>query len=438
MEEMVSSNNAVMMRAPLYRRLIGSDYLRNNILLLIGSFVSGTCNLLLHPVLSRQLGPDGYGTVSSLLALLGILLLPIQFISTTVVKYASSLSAVGQTAQLNDLVRRLTALLLPVGVLITLGLVALSGLLSASLHLPTQGIIIMAGAFVVALGAQVNGGAVQGLERFGWVSSLGVLSTVLRFILAGALVFLGFGVSGAMLGVILSVVLSYLISFWPLRGLLRGGRLPSGSLRSLGSYSLTAVIAGGSTTLLMSVDTIMAKAYLSSENAGLYAALATIGKLVLFVSSSIVVVMLPRVAALHHREESATHVVTQSLVGMLALSAVAEVVFFAVPALIIRVMFGAQYVGVSGQLAWYGLAMLMFALAQPLGTYFLAIGNRLYALVILACCAVQAILVVLRHDTINQIVQAVIVSHTLLFVALFVMYAIYAMPRNWRVRAAAS
>jgi len=101
-------------------------------------------------------------------------------------------------------------------------------------------------------------------------------------------------------------------------------------------------------------------------------------------------------------------------------------------------MFGYKFVAVSGQLAWYGLAMLMFALAQPLGTYFLAIGNRLYGIVVLACCAVQAALIVLRHGTLIQIVQAVIVSHTLLFVLLVGLFVLYDVPRSRRLRTAAA
>jgi len=432
----VFGNEAMVVRPRLYQRLIRSNYLRNNVLLLAGGFLSGVCNLLLHPVLSRLLGPDGYGTMASMLALLGILLLPIQVVSTVVIKYSSSLTAVGQLAQLNDFIRRLTYILLPSGILIALIVIAASGFISSSLRLPVQGVIILAGAFVVAFAAQVNLGALQGLERFAWFSSLGVLGTVLRFVLASALVFLGLGVNGAILGVVLSIVLGYVISFLPLRALFRGTRLHSGPLRSLWSYSLTAVVAGGSTTLLLSVDTIMAKAYLPAHEAGLYAALATLGKVVLFVSSSILVVMFPRVAALHHRQANTTHVVLQSLLGMLMLSAAVELVFLIAPIVVIRLMFGPDFVAVSGQLVWYGLAMLMFALAQPLGTYFLAIGNRVFALVVAACCVVQAILIVPRHSTINEIVQAVIVSHTMLFILLLALFVFY-MSRNRQLSVAA-
>ncbi len=436
LDKPIPHNDGAIGRPSLYQRLLSNDYLRNNILVLAGSFVGGVCNLLLHPVLSRQLGPIGYGTVASLLNLLGILLLPVQFISTVVVKYSSSLSAGGQLAQLNDLVRRLTAILLPIGAVITVILIAANKFFATSLRLPQQGIVFLAITFLVAFVSQVNGGALQGLQRFGWVSSLNVLATVTRLILASALVFLGFGVNGAILGVVLSVVFGYLISFLPLRHLLSGARSPSGSLRSLWSYSITAIIASGSITLLMNVDTIMAKAYLPGTEAGLYAALATAGKLVLFISSSIVVVMLPKVAALHQRDENTTQVVLQSLLGMLVLSAGAEFIFLVVPSLVIRYMFGYKFVAVSGQLAWYGLAMLMFALAQPLGTYFLAIGNRLYGFVVLACCAIQGVLIVLRHGTLIQIVQAVIVSHTLLFVLLVGLFVLYDSPRGRRLRTA--
>jgi hypothetical protein len=110
---------------------------------------------------------------------------------------------------------------------------------------------------------------------------------------------------------------------------------------------------------------------------------------------------------------------------------VVEIMFIAVPVPITRFLMGAKVVAIAGQLPWYGLAMLTFAPAQALITYFLAVNNRLVGPGMLACCALQGILIVLRHQTIGQLVEAVILAHAVLLLftlALFIVHARQSQP----------
>ena len=68
--------------------------------------------------------------------------------------------------------------------------------------------------------------------------------------------------------------------------------------------------------------------------------------------------------------------------------------------------------------------MLLLAIAQVLVLYFLAIGNRIFVLIILLACALQIGLIAWHHGDIAQLVQAVIVSNAALALALLTTFGL--------------
>jgi O-antigen/teichoic acid export membrane protein len=416
----------------LFRCLTTSSYLRNNMVLLIGNFLTGLCTMLAHPVLGRLMTLADYSTVGALIGVLNIVLVTPQIISTVASKYAATLSAKGNLAQVNDLIRRLTAMLLPVGLLATVGFSAGSGFIAAFLRMSSpQSVLILGLACLVLFASPVNVGVLLGLERFSWLAAISVLPGFLRLVLSSLLVLLGFGVNGAILGLVLSYVLTYLVSFQPLRDILAGARSSMGSLQPLWSYSVTAALALASSVLLSSVDTLLAKHFLVPQQAGLYFGLATTGRIVLFISSSVGLVMFPKVAALHERGKRPLGVVLQAILGVLLLSAIAECTFSVAPSFVVGRLFGPKFLAIAGQLPWYGLAMLLLALAQPFAGYFLATGNRMFVCIVASCGVLQGVLIAMRHTTVAEIVQAVIIGNAMLFTALLVAFAVHMRGDRW-------
>src|SRR3989440_2896984 len=412
-ESLATRESLTTTQQRLYSRILANRYLRHNILLLATNVLAGIFAYLLHPFLGHIMGIQEYGQVAALIALSLVLDTPTQIIATVAAKYASSLSASEDYARLNDFIRRLTAILLVAGVGITAAFVAISGYVASFFHLNSQqGVILLGLILSVWFVTPLNRGTLQGLQRFGWFATITLLSAFLRLVLPIGFVLLGLGVSGAMLGILVSALLTYLVSFQPLREFLRGPRTRTGSLRSLWFYSILAVAASGGVVALYSIDTVLARHFLSAREAGLYAALATIGRTVLFITSSIGLVMFPRVVALHERGKPHRGTGGQAILGVLILSAAVEIAFYFAPSFITKLLFGQAFIAVAGQLPLYGMAMLLLAIAQVLVIYFLAIGNRIFVLIILLACALQIGLIAWHHCDIAQLVMAVIVSNT--------------------------
>ena len=412
----------------LYRvcsQVLTNPYLRHNILLFGTNILAGIFAYLLHPFLARMMSIQEYGQVAALIALSLVLTIPTQVIQTVAAKYVSTLSTSGNEAQLNDFIRRLTTIFLVVGVAITAVLVVISSYVTSFFRLDSrQEIILLSLIFIVSFIIPLNMGVLQGLQRFGWLATVTLLIPLFRLVLSIGFLLIGFGVNGAILGIVMSDLLAYIISFQPLWKILKGSRRPIGSLHSLWFYSIFTAIATGSIVVLYSIDTVLARHFLNAHDAGLYAALATIGRTVLFVTSSVGIVMFPRVVAFHESGTSHTRVAMQAILGVVVLSATVEGAFCIAPTFITQLLFGRAFLPIAGHLALYGLAMLLLAVGQVVMTYFLAIGNRSFVLIILSACALQTILIVWRHNDIAQLVQSVIVTNAALVLALLITFSL--------------
>ncbi|GAC1466139.1 MAG: hypothetical protein PVS3B3_28860 [Ktedonobacteraceae bacterium] len=411
----------------LYDRLTANQYLYHNLLLFSINILTGVCAYLLHPFLGQMLGIQQYGRVAALIAFSLVLITPTQIIATVATKYASASSVNGNYARLNSFIRRLSAILLALGIGITVVFAALSSYTSLFFHLDSSVEVILLGlTFITAFVTPLNLGILQGLQRFGWYATVTFLSAFLRLALSIGLVFVGLGVNGALLGLVLSALLAYLVSFRPLREILRGSQAATGSLRSLWSYSVLAGFAAAGTIVLYSIDTVLARHFLSDNDAGLYAALATTSKIILYATSSVSLVMFPRVAALHERGESQTRVVIQALLGVLLLATVLELAFAIAPLFIVQLLFGKAFTAIAEQLAPYGIAMLLLAIGGVIMNYYLAIGSRFFVLIIILTCILQAGLLVWHHANITQFVQATIVSSAVFAFALLLAFIVNA------------
>jgi O-antigen/teichoic acid export membrane protein len=357
-------------------------------------------------------------------ALIAILLLPFGSLTSIANKCAADLSARGQLDQLNHLLRRGTRFALLLGLLVALGLMALSPALSLFLRVPSPHLlVILSLGTVLAFAAPINYGSIQGRQQFGWFALVNFTSAFLRVATAAVALLLGFGIEGLLIASVVYQFVLYGVTFVPLRDVLRGPQSRIQSYKPLLSYSLGTTLAVVGASLLGSTDTVLVKHFLSPVDAGYYAALVKIAQTVLFVGGSFVQVMFPKVAALKQQGRPYRAVLGWTLTGVVGLSSCVLVIFWLFPSQIITLIFHAP-TAVSAQLFWYGLAMMCYAPASVLMYYFLSLGNMRFVPVLLACCAIQAGLIMVWHESIAQVVMVMVFVMALLLCAFAALYMI--------------
>ena len=266
-----------------------------SVILLSGSGLTTALNLAYNIAVARFLGPQGFGhatAVYTILTLISAVTLSFQIISAKVV--AQQTSPEGKAAAYRGFHRSAWGC----GILIALLLLLFQRTIAEYLNLPGSALVALiagAAAFYVPLGSRR--GYIQGTYGFRRLAVNLVAEGVVR--LAGSLlmILLGFGVEGVIAANSAAVVVAYFHRSQagcrvpsPLQLLECASRNLSGNgvLFRPGAYQQLRHRAG--------------EALLPCKEAGLYAAVAMVGRVIFAFSSAVVNTMFPLVAGTRDEE----------------------------------------------------------------------------------------------------------------------------------------
>jgi len=133
-------------------------------------------------------------------------------------------------------------------------------------------------------------------------------------------------------------------------------------------YELTQIIINNS-------DIILVKHFFQAQEAGLYASLALIGRVVYFVAWMFVMLLLPTVVRLKKEGKPTGHVLFKYVGYIGLLSSVIVVACAMFPEFVITLLFGDAYLSMASLLWQYALATSLFAVANIFTYYFLSLDQ---------------------------------------------------------------
>ena len=163
-------------------------------------------------------------------------------------------------------------------------------------------------------------------------------------------------------------------------------------------------------------DIILVKHYFDNEQAGLYASLALIGRVVYFVSWMFVMLLLPKVIQLKKDGKNTLPILLKYVGYIVILSTLIVTFTWLFPEFVVRLMFGEQYISISPLLWKYALATSIFAIANIFAYYFLSIGKYIPVIVSAFLGLTQIGLIMLYHNSLEQVVLMQVLTMVLLLV----------------------
>lgn len=174
-------------------------------------------------------------------------------------------------------------------------------------------------------------------------------------------------------------------------------------------YEFTQIIINNS-------DVLLVKHYFDEMDAGLYASLALIGRVVYFVAWMFVMLLLPTVVQKQKDGEPTAPILFKYVgyVGILSISIIAFCYLF--PELIITLMFGNAYISMAGLLWQYALATSLFAISNIFAYYFLSLDHYIPVILSGMLGLSQIFLIVLFHDELISVVHMQIIAMAILLV----------------------
>lgn len=393
----------------LLRRLPAQQLLTGSGLFFLSTLLVNAGNYCFNLLLGRLLGPALFADVSLIITLFLFLTFVTAGFQQTATKFAASYSATGDDAQLWALRRWLNRRSWGIGLLFALLVGGLAPFWQSFFHTTSPWLFVI---FAVGLPFYfvqgIDRGLLQGQMRFGLLATSYQAEMWVRLLVGLGLVWLGWAAYGAVLALTLSIIATWAVAAYGLRqgrGITPANATFSASERqALLAFALPVLLIEISLILINNSDVLLVKRFFDSATAGQYAALALIGRIVFFGTWSVVITMFPLVAQKAQRGEPHRHLLWQSLGMVAGVSLVIVTATAVAPGLIIQLLFGAAYLPVAPLLWLYALATALFALANVLINYHLALGNRGGAVLALTAGLGQVVLLLLFHATLYQVV----------------------------------
>jgi O-antigen/teichoic acid export membrane protein len=188
---------------------------------------------------------------------------------------------------------------------------------------------------------------------------------------------------------------------------------------------------------LIGIDVIMARRLLIPEHAGYFAALSTLGRITIYISGAVAVVLFPRLVRQLKQESHASpaKILLPGLLLSLAISVLVPGVFALFPKLIINVLYGSRYPGLESILWVYAMALLPVVAVRIVSQYFLATRALAFPVLVGLAIAVKVVLLSLFHDSLLRMIFVVGIVNLSIAIILLVLIVFASSPGEEKVSA---
>lgn len=401
------------------KKFLQNPFFSGSLILIVGSMSANVVNYLFHLVIGRMLGPIDYGVLASLFSLLYMLSIVPSSSSFAIVKYISA----SNQDEIPYVFFKINKLVKYISYVLCIVLLILSPFIMQFLHIDNLlNILIIVPLLYLIINTILYQATLQGLLIF-WGQTLPlIVSSTGKLVLSVFFVFIGLNVFGAMLGVLLSAYLAFMLVVWIGRKKISSTyvlkKQYNFKIKDFIFYGSSVFVNAISFTSIFTVDLILAKHFLSSYDAGLYAALSTLGKVIFFATQPVTSAMFPIVVKKKFNGENYKIIFSLAFLLTMFISFSAVFIYYFFPKVTILILFGKEYLDVSSSLFMMGLFISMYSLCYYLANYLLSIGKTKVVYIPSFFAILQIILIVKYHSSIYQIVNLSFYLMTIMFVIL--------------------
>jgi O-antigen/teichoic acid export membrane protein len=396
--------------------LISHPLFFGSAIMVVGSNSINVLNYLYHFLMGRMLGPSFYGELASLISLMGLLAIIPSSLSLVIIKYISSAKDEKETAAL---IKWLQSNGLKASLLISFLILIISPSITAFLHIDKLGyLILIAVSFLFSIQTVINRSILQGLLKFKEMILTVWAEVSAKLVISLTLIYSGFRVGGAMLAMTIAVFLGWLITSVYLKDILKGQGKYLPNIKKMAIFSIPVLIQAFATTSLYSTDVILVKHFFTSHEAGIYASLSTLGKIIFFGTAPIGSVMFPLVSKRQSKGQEYKRIFIYSLLGTTLLAASIMLTYWLAPGLVISMLYGSAYLEASSLLIWFGIFITLFTLSFLIINYGLSLGRTSVVIFPLIAATAQIIMIWFFHKTLFEVIIISIVISALLLISL--------------------
>lgn len=372
-------------------------------------------NYLYNLILGRYLGPEKFADAAILITFLLVL----SFVAMTFQLVTAKFSVLFEGTVFSNFILKMFKNSTIVGVILGLLVVLLSSQLQIFFKTTTSTMFVVFGLGIpFYFLMSVNRGVFQGKKELNSLSITYQGEMVSRLLITFLLFWLLEIESSILISI--GIFCSFIVALFPFKikdiSLFKPAVLALTERKLVRNFFIITAFYELTQIIINNSDILLVKHYFNSVDAGLYASLALIGRVVYFIAWMFVMLLLPTVIQLQKEGKSTLPILLKyvSYIAAIAATIIASCYFF--PNEIIGLLFGGEYVSIATLLWKYALATGVFAISNIFAYYYLSLDR--YVPVVLSGLfgMLQVVSIIFFHESLEQVVHVQIAAMILLLV----------------------
>jgi len=403
----------------LYRlkNLSKDELFRGGFILFFMLCVFNLLNYVFQISMAKMLGPADYSILAVLMSIIYIISIPSEAIQTVITKYTSLFGASNSLGKIKDLFFRSLKKGIRLAFILFILLILLSFALSFLLNIDFWLLAITSLIIFLIFLIPISRGILQGRKKFGSLGLNLVIESFVKVILAIILVLAGWKIYGAIFAVIIGSAAAFLLTLISIKDILNANRERE-EFYKIYEANLPILIAMVSIVLMYSLDIIFARAFFTPQNAGEFAFVSLIGKLIIFVSASIGKALFPLSSEGFEKGKNTRSLFKKALLLVIGIAMFALIIYYFFPTEIISIISlnSEQYLPGANLLFILGLSYAFLSISNIIILYKLSVNKmvkKAYLLVFFVI--VEVVLLFMYHDNLIEFSLALLISNLLIF-----------------------
>lgn len=408
-------------------KLIKHPLIYGSSIVVIGNLSANFFNFLFNVFMTRNLSNADYGVLASIISVISFPALIAAATIPLVINFAGTYFAQGKLDMARAFYYKIMKFFFFVSIFLFVAFLLFIPSLSNFLHIDNTPLLIMT-SFIILLGiiSVINIAFIQAKLAFGSQVMVNMVGAIAKLGIGVPAVLLGFMVNGAVGAIFLSAILAYIASFIPLRFIFKKNlKKPKVvvSTKELLKYGIPSMLTWIGLTSIISIDILLVKHYFDPTDAGIYAGMALIGKVIYYVSSPIGSVMFPLVVQKYSNNENFSNTFKLSLLLVFTPSVILTILYYIFPdPTILFFTKKAENLIVSPLLGLFGIFMSLYTLLFIIANFYLSIKKTKIFIPVLLGAAAQIVLIRMYHDTFLQIISISVGITAVLVIGLILYY----------------
>lgn len=372
-------------------------------------------NYLYNLILGRILGPAQFADAAVLITFLLVL----SFAAMTFQLVTAKFSVLFENEVFKSFISKVFKNALVVGVIFGILIIVFAGALQSVFNTSSSSMFVVFG-FGVPLYflMSVNRGVFQGKKAFKNLSITYQTEMLSRLIITLGLILI-FDIKSSVV-IAVGILASFVFGLFPFKfkNLLPKKPLKLSVVHAkeirhffiiTAFYEMTQIIINNS-------DILLVKHFFEPYEAGLYASLALIGRIVYFIAWMFVMLLLPTVVELKKQGKKTAPTLFKYVgyIAVISMTIILGCLLF--PETIITILFGDSYISMAPLLWKYAIATSMFAISNIFAYYYLSLDKYVPVVISGVFGMLQMLLVIYYHDSLEQVVYMQIIAMLLLLV----------------------